>query len=141
MKHEDFCRTYLRTLDADRAGSETGKDGFALLASPVVRRQLDTMRETAAGQITREDAVRRLAQLAFGRVNDAVGLALFPRETLPGDLDLSAVSEIKVTEKGVELKFIDRVRALESLCALLDSGGGDGAEELLRALEEPDDAR
>ena len=99
------------------------------------------MRETAAGEITREDAVRRLAQLAFGRVNEAAAMALRPGEADPMTLDLSAVAELKVTDKGgVELKFIDRVRALEALCNLLEENSG-GAEELLRALEEPDDAR
>ena len=94
------------------------------------------MRETAAGEITREDAVRRLAQLAFGRVNEAAAMALRPGEADPMTLDLSAVAELKVTDKGgVELKFIDRVRALEALCNLLEENSG-GAEELLRRYVE-----
>lgn len=141
MKQDAFCRAYLRTMDPERAGEETGTDGFALLGNRSVRGRLDRMRETAAGEITREDAVRRLAQLAFGRVNEAAAMALRPGEADPMTLDLSAVAELKVTDKGgVELKFIDRVRALEALCNLLEENSG-GAEELLRALEEPDDAR
>lgn len=141
MKQDAFCRAYLRTMDPERAGAETGTDGFALLGNRSVRGRLDRMRETAAGEITREDAVRRLAQLAFGRVNEAAAMALRPGEADPMTLDLSAVAELKVTDKGgVELKFIDRVRALEALCNLLEENSG-GAEELLRALEEPDDAR
>ena len=55
----------------------------------------------------------------------------------PGSLDLSAVAELKVTDKGgVEVKLVDRVRALETLCALLGEAGGGGAEELYRALED-----
>ena len=85
----------------------------------------------------REDALRRLAQLAFGRANDAVRLALNPREVDPGELDLSAVAELKVTDKGgVEVKLVDRVRALETLCGLLGESGNGGAEELYRALED-----
>ena len=141
MKQDAFCRAYLRTMDPERAGEETGTDGFALLGNRSVRGRLDRMRETAAVEITREDAVRRLAQLAFGRVNEAAAMALRPGEADPMTLDLSAVAELKVTDKGgVELKFIDRVRALEALCNLLEENSG-GAEELLRALEEPDDAR
>ena len=83
------------------------------------------------------DALRRLAQLAFGRANDAVRLALSPREVDPGELDLSAVAELKVTDKGgVEVKLVDRVRALETLCGLLGESGNGGAEELYRALED-----
>ena len=95
------------------------------------------MRGAAAGELRREDALRRLAQLAFGRANDAARLALAPREVDPGGLDLSAVAELKVTDKGgVEVKLVDRVRALETLCALLEERGGGGAEELYRALED-----
>lgn len=95
------------------------------------------MRDAAAAELRREDAVRRLAQLAFGRANDAVRLALSPKNVDPGTLDLSAVAELKVTDKGgVEIKMVDRVRALESLCGLLEDSGGAGAEELYRALED-----
>ena len=36
----------------------------------------------------------------------------------------------------MEVKLVDRVRALETLCGLLESGGSGGAEELYRALED-----
>lgn len=124
-------------MDPERAAEETGRrDGFALLERKATQERLDRMRAGAAGQIRREDAVRRLAQLAFGRANDAVRLALRPGEADPETLDLSAVAEFKVTDKGVEVKLVDRVRALETLCSLLESGEGGGAEELCRALEE-----
>lgn len=132
-----FCRAYLRTMDAEQAAAETGRqDGYAVLRMACSQERLERMREAAAGQLRREDVLRRLAQLAFGRANDAVRLALRPEEADPETLDLAAVSELKVTEKGVELKLVDRVRALETLGALLESGGGDGAEELCRALRE-----
>ena len=55
----------------------------------------------------------------------------------PEGLDLSAVTEFKVTDKGgVEVKLADRVRALETLCSLLEDSGGRGAEALYRALSE-----
>lgn len=133
-----FCRTYLQTMDPFQA-AEAGKyqDGFAQLAAEPVQKRLETMRETAAGQIRREDAVRRLAQLAFGRANDAVRLALHPEEVDPSALELSAVAELKVTDKGgVEIKLVDRVRALETLCTLLEGAGEHGAEELYQALAE-----
>ncbi len=134
-----FCGAYLRTMDPERAAGEAGiRDGFGMLAAKYTRRRLKAMRDAAAGELRREDAVRRLAQMAFGRANDAVGLALKPGETDPAGLDLSAVSEIKVTDKGgVEIKFIDRVRALEALCGLLDDGEDKGAAALLQVLTAP----
>ena len=47
-----------------------------------------------------------------------------------------AVSEFKITDKGgVEVKLVDRVRALEALWGLLEESGG-GAGELYQALED-----
>ena len=134
---EAFCRAYLRTMDPERAAAESGhRDGFALLGRKRIQERLEKMRSDAAGQLRRDDAVRRLAQLAFGRANDAVKLALHAGGTDPDQLDLSAVAEFKVTDKGVEVKLVDRVRALETLSSLLESGEGHGAEELYRALAE-----
>ncbi len=133
-----FCGVFLRTMDPEQAAEAAGReDGFATLALKSVRRRLEKMRLAAAGELRREDALRRLAQLAFGRANDAARLALNPKEVDPGALDLSAVAELKVTDKGgVEVKLVDRVRALETLCGLLEDRGGGGAEELYRALED-----
>ena len=128
----EFCAAYLRTMDPEQAAEAAGReDGFALLGQKGVRREMERMRDAA------EDVLRRLAQLAFGRANDAARLALSPGEVDPGALDLSAVAEMKVTDKGgVEVKLVDRVRALETLCGLLEENGGGGAEELYRALED-----
>lgn len=132
-----FCAAYLRTMDPVRAAREAGlRDGIAALEEPVVQRQLARMRRVTEGQILREDAVRRLCELAFGRANDAVALAMEPGRRVE-ELDLAAVAEWRSKADGtVEIKFIDRVKALEALCNQLESGEGDGAEKLFRALEE-----
>lgn len=133
-----FCRAYLRTMDPERAAAESGqREGFSLLGTRAVQTRLEKMRTDAAGQLRREDALRRLAQLAFGRANDAIRLALHPEGVDPETLDLSAVTEFKVTDKGgVEVRLADRVRALEALCSLLEDSGGRGAEALYQALAE-----
>jgi hypothetical protein len=47
------------------------------------------------------------------------------------------VAELKVTEKGgVEVKLLDRIRALEALCAALDGRISDGADDFFRALDD-----
>ena len=136
-EEREFSRAYLKTMDPERAAGAAGcEDGFAMLARKSTRQRLERMRDAAAGELRREDALRRLAQLAFGQANDAVKLALAPREARPEELDLSAVAELKVTDKGgVEVKLVDRVRALGTLCELLGEGGTD-AESLYRALED-----
>lgn len=133
-----FCTAYLRTMDPEQAAELADReDGFALLARKGIRRRLEKMRGAAAEELRREDVLRRLAQLAFGRANDAVRLALAPEKADPEAMDLSAVAELKVTDKGgVEVKLADRVRALETLYNLLGETGGGGAEELYQALED-----
>ena len=86
-----------------------------------------------AGQVSRQDVTRRLAELAFGRANDCVRLALEDSPDL-GALDLSLLSEVKRNEKGtVEIRLIDRLRALEQL-ALVTDGENTEAEAFLQAL-------
>ena len=86
-----------------------------------------------AGEVQKRDVVRRLAELAFGKANDCVKLAL---EEAPGldKLDLSLLSEVKRNEKGtVEIKLVDRLRALEQLCQIAEQEGED-MESFLKAL-------
>ena len=143
IRKKQFCRAFLRTMDPERAAAETGHlDGFALLATKPLQQRLEKMRETAAGQIRREDVLRRLAQLAFGRINDAVELAFTKELAEVNRLDLSAVSEFKVTDKGgVEIKMLDRIRALETLFHLLEGENGEnGAAELYQVLADAAEA-
>lgn len=136
-KNGTFCRVYLRTMDPERAARAAGRqNGFSLLGKQATQSALEEMRANAAAQIRREDVIRRLAQLAFGGAEDALRLALEPKVDDLAGLDLSAVAEFKVTDKGVEMKMVDRVRALECLYHLLETGDDGGAEELYRALED-----
>lgn len=133
-----FCRAFLRTLDPQSAAEIAGlPNGFHALTLRNVQNLLEKMRLAVADQIQRDDAVRHLAQIAFGPVNDVVALAAAWRSGNPIDpqsLNLSAVSELKLLEKGVEVKFIDRVRALDALCSLL--GDGQNAIDFFQALED-----
>ena len=88
-----------------------------------------------AGRIRREDVTRRLAELAFGKANDCVRLALEDAPPLE-KLDLSLLSEVKRNEKGtVEIKLIDRLKALEQLAQAAKEEGGE-AERFLQALQD-----
>ena len=87
-----------------------------------------------SGQLMREDVARRLAELAFGRANDCVRLVL--EDEMPLDkLDLSLLSEVKRNDKGtVEVKLVDRLKALEQLAVLAQENGED-LESFLKALQ------
>ena len=87
-----------------------------------------------SGEIRRQDVTRRLAELAFGKANDCVKLALEENICLD-KLDLSLLSEVKRNEKGtVEIKLSDRLRALEQLAQTAGEEKSD-MDAFLQALQ------
>ena len=94
----------------------------------------DLRQRIQTGKIRREDVTRRLAELAFGKANDCVRLALEDTPRLDR-LDLSLLSEVKRNDKGtVEIKLIDRLQVLEQLAAAAETDQTD-MEDFLRALQ------
>ena len=86
------------------------------------------------GEVDRQDVTRRLAELAFGKANDCVRLALEDAPDLQS-LDLSLLSEVKRNEKGtVEIRLIDRLRALEQLAAVAKEENTD-LEAFLQVMQ------
>lgn len=75
----------------------------------------------------RQEYTEGLRHLAFGEIQDAVRLLYAPEEQiLPalGEMDLFNISEIKRPKGGgMEIKFFDRLKALEKLPS---PGGGRG---------------
>lgn len=86
-------------------------------------------------ELDREEILQTLRQIALSKPNDAIMLALEPKDTYVEGLNLWGVSEFKVNSAGaVEVKFADRVKAISLLleCA---GGGDDSMSALLNALE------
>lgn len=131
-----FAAAYLRCFDAESAAQTIGRsDGIRMLTTPAVQRELELQRGQC--DICRADIVRRLAQLAFGRANDCVKLVLQEAPEVDA-LDLSLLSEVKRNDKGtVEVKLIDRIRALEQLMTL-GTQSTDCAEAFFAAAEDVD---
>ena len=97
------------------------------------KREKELQRRILSGEIRRQDVTRRLAELAFGKANDCVRLALEDEPKLDR-LDLSLLSEVKRNDKGtVEIKLIDRLKALEQLAQVAGDDGGE-MEQFLAAL-------
>ena len=109
-----FATAYLRSFDADLAAQAIGRcDGVRLLTTDAVQEELRLQRGQC--DICRQDVIRRLAQLAFGRANDCVKLVLCDSPDFDA-LDLSMLCEVKRNDKGtIEVKLIDRIKALEQL--------------------------
>jgi len=87
------------------------------------------------GKLTRSDVVRRLAELAFGTANDCIRLVM-QEDVCIENLDLSLLTELKRNEKGtLEIRLVDRLKALEQLAVLADSNGTD-LESFLQAMQK-----
>lgn len=85
-----------------------------------------------------------LRELAFGEVNDAVRLAFsdeMPSADVLAGMNLFNVASINHDKGGgVEIKFFDRLKALEKLYEYAHAGdNGAAAASLLEALAGADD--
>lgn len=85
----------------------------------------------------RAELLRRLRKLADQPVNDGVKLAFLTPENADRveELDLAGVTELKRTDKGVEIKFVDQIKVLEMMRELIEQDGKN-AEDFFRALGE-----
>lgn len=97
--------------------------------------------EGMRAKATRERVIQRLYEMALARANDAVKLAYCqePTEDEIRRLDLGAVAEFRRSNLGsVEIRFIDRVKALQALAGMLE-GEGCEAEEFFRAMVQAEE--
>lgn len=82
-----------------------------------------------------EAVIERVEALAQSRINDAIRLAFLTSEDLAvlDTLDLSSITEFKRNKDGgVEMKFVDRLAALQWLLAQRQAK--PRADELQRAI-------
>lgn len=92
-------------------------------------------------KLTRKHVLEQLWQIAAGRSNDVARLAFLTPERadeIIQQMDLTCMAEVKRNGNGaVEIKSVDRIRALELLLSLMESPkeAGDGAESFYHALE------
>ncbi|MBQ3264313.1 MAG: hypothetical protein IJH07_00915 [Ruminococcus sp.] len=135
-KEKEFCRLMTVYADPVRAAREAGfkhpEKAWSELAAREeivgeIRRRSENIRS-----IYESTAVCGMYRLAYGGVSDA--LTLLYREELSADelnkLDLRNISEVKRTDKGLEVKFCDRIKAAEKLKELSErdtrQGGSSG---------------
>jgi hypothetical protein len=142
LKHreEEFCRLVAVLGDpaaaARMAGYRDPQDRWpSLIAREDIAREIRRASRTVRGVY--EDAARcSLYRVMFSDNTDA--LRLLYRETIPDEelagLNLSGVAEIKRTkDKSVEIKFFDRLKALDKLSDA-DGEPGSTAGGLLEAM-------
>ena len=139
-REQAFCGFYCELRDARAAADKAG------FKNPAAKGEAMLGREEIADEVARLSALKDrenadiasagYRRLAFGNISDAVSL-LFMKE--PGedelkDMDLFLVSEIKKPKDGnMEIKFFDRLKALEKLEQQVGEDGG--AKRLIEAIE------
>ena len=100
-----------------------------------MERKKDFRQRVREGAVSRQDVRRMLAELACGKVNDCVRLAL-EQEPKLDRLDLRLLAGVKRNDNGtVEVKLIDRLKILEQLAEVAQEQGG-GMEAFLSAMQE-----
>ena len=140
-REKEFCRIYAETRDKRLSAFEAGykilpsKSALKLLEKQKIREYLNSLYEKQSSFSGEVQAGFR--RLAFGSVADAVKLIFAENMTDEQieSLDLFNVSDIKKPKGGgIEIKFFDRLKALEMLEALSE-GNSDGALPFYKALE------
>ena len=142
-KEKLFCVYYSASGDARGSAARAGygiapsKSAAKLLARADIEAEIERLEKERSGFPAQ--AEKGLYRLAFGSVSDALRLMLC-EETMTAQeierLDLFNVSEIKRPKGGgMEIKFFDRLKALEKLAQL--TGGRENTESsFIRALSE-----
>ena len=141
-KEQLFCTYYCLDRNGREAAAKSGYRSPQKSAARLLRRKdVLTFIKNADEKAKRrsEDVCAGYYRLAFGCVADAVRL-LFDEsvgvEELEG-LDLFSVSEIKKQKGGgIEIKFFDRLKALEKLENLCLSDNSVAARTFYSAIEK-----
>lgn len=141
-REREFCRLMTVYADPMRAAEEAGykhpeKAWSQLMTRGEISREISRLSENIRS-IYESTALCGLYRLAYGGVSDP--LALIYREDFTPEelssLDLINVSEIKRTkDKSIEIKFFDRIKAMDKLNEILISDGEkNGSGGLLDAI-------
>ncbi|MBR4282348.1 MAG: terminase small subunit [Clostridia bacterium] len=137
-----FCRFYHATRNPREAAVKSGykifpeKVGLRLLSRQDITDALSELnKQTQMG-----DAAAGLRRLAFSSISDALRLIFAEEPLSPNDLeglDLFMVSEIKRPKGGgMEIKFFDRIKALEKLSEIDNISDGNKISPFYSALTE-----
>lgn len=136
-KEKLFCTYYSESRNARSAAAKAGygllaqRNGLKLLRRRDIRAEIEKADKTRL--VCTDEVAAGYRQLAFGSVADVLKL-VYSEENPEGiafeKLDMFNVSEIKRPKGGgIEIKFFDRLKALEHLEAI-----SNGAKEESSAL-------
>ena len=142
-REKEFCRVFAVTGDSVTAALKAGytdpdECGMRLLPRKEIADEIARNAQNVHAAMKAASA-SGLWRLAFGDHSDAIRLCASSERDVFGsrDLDLFGISEVKATDKGVEMRFFDRVKAIEKLREILGTEDrGASPSGLIEALRE-----
>ena len=142
-KERYFCCHYVNTGNIREAAilagykNEPERKGIKLLSDENVKKHIENLYSEKRKSLMYKACIG-YERLAFGSISDGIRLLYedsLNKEKLE-DMDLFNISEIKRPKEGaMEIKFFDRLRALEKL-EESDAGHQDTLTPFYQALEE-----
>ncbi len=135
-KEIEFCRYFANCRDARESAAKAGfafpeRSGMRLLSRDQILSEIERITHK---NTTVTSAVDGLKRIAFGSVADAVKLMLEPEKVDPEKLDLYMVSELKCTDRCIEIKFYDRIKALAALLEVSETPETDSTSQFVEAI-------
>ena len=144
-KEELFCQYFAESYSPREAAAKAGysfpeRTAIKLLSQDRIRKEIQTLFKQSSRHCINEQAINGLKRIAFGSVTDAVALMFIDGEPSPRaleEMDLFCVSEIKRPRAdALEIKFFNRLDALEKLIELSESTDTDSSIPFYKAIEQ-----
>lgn len=144
-KEELFCQYFAQSCSPRESAARAGytfpeKTAIKLLSQEAIQKHINFLFKENTKSCLNEQAISGFKRLAFGSVADAVSLMFIDGEPSPRaleEMDLFCVSEIKKPRDGaLEIKFFDRLEALEKLAELSERTDTESSVPFYQAIEQ-----
>ena len=147
IKEKLFCCYYAKLQNHNEAAIKAGYDkeqadmiGIKLLTKQEIKEEIKNIIQNKLKNNLIEKVIAGLERLAFGTISDAIKLVFAEKIEDIKDLskmDLYNISEIKKIKGGYfEIKFFDRIKALEKIAELSQmTTGNTGILDLYEAIK------
>ncbi len=142
-KERNFCYYYINTGNVKEASMLSGlqnnseQDSISLLSDEAIKEEIQNLYEDKKKNLLYKACIG-YERLAFGNITDAVKLIYSEKLDYKAleEMDLFNISEIKKPKDGaMEIKFFDRIKALEKL-EQVDVGQRNDINPFYYALEK-----
>lgn len=136
-----FCHCFAMCANAREAASKSGyaspeKAGMRLMAKKEIQEEIGKL---SLQKAEKKEIVCGLKRLAFGSVADCLKIILSDTDENFDieNMDFFNIAEIKKPKGGgIEIKFFDRLKALEKLSVICESGDDSSSMPFYEAIRK-----